>query len=459
MAAIKIVIVGAGSRSFGPAMISDVLLNDALCKEGVDLALMDISAENLAHSKRLCDRNVATTGRSGKVTIAAFDNLAEALPNADFVISLVERDRYLYWSQDYHIPRKYGFKQVYGENGGPGGAFHGLRNFPLVVNIAEYMERICPNATLLNLANPESRIMDAVAELTDIRAYGFCHGTHMGEDQVADLLERPSRDEMHFVVAGLNHFGWFLRIEDKKTGQDLYPALREADRKVAPAYEWRRMGLSRVLFRRTGLWPSPGTDHIGEYIGWAHEFVDNSLEYIYDPESEPEKTVTVAPQFIYLGFRKQTGPDPTELKYPKPDETPTEDVATPKEEISSSGEMLIPFIEANTCGGEIRLENLIVANEGYIPNLPDGQGVEIPAIVNGKGAHPETVGPLPEYVAAACRLQLSIQKLVLEAYVEKSKAKLIQAMLLEPTVSSYKSCIAMINEFLEVQKDVLPEFH
>ena len=80
-------------------------------------------------------------------------------------------------------------------------------------------------------------------------------------------------------------------------------------------------------------------------------------------------------------------------------------------------------------------------------------------MVNAKGVWPETVGPLPEFIAAMCRLQLSIQKLLLEAYIEKSKAKLIQAMLLEPTVTSYKSCIAMIDEFLERQKDVLPEFH
>lgn len=456
----KIVIVGAGSRSFGHAMINDVLLSNALCENDVELALFDIDPKALAAARDLAGRNIARLKRAEQVKIATFADLHEALPGADFVISLVERDRYLYWSQDYHIPRKYGFNQVYGENGGPGGAFHGLRNIPLVVEIAQAMEQLCPDATLLNLSNPESRIIDAVSALTKVRAYGFCHGVSMGEDQVADLLDRD-RDGIEFVVGGINHYGWFLKITDKRTGQDLYPALRAADRRIAPAYEWRRIGLSRVLFRRIGLWPTPGTDHCGEYLGWAHEFVDNSLEYIYDPESEPQKTVDEAPEFIYLGFRSTAGADPTARKYVDGDDRERIAPPEPPEDdapLRPSGEYLTPLMEAVVCDRPVRLESLIVANEGYIPNLPDGQSVEVPAVVNGAGAFPEAVGFLPEFVAATCRLQMSIQKLLMEAYVEKSRPKLIQAILLEPTVNSYKSAIAMVNEFLERQKDALPEF-
>lgn len=457
---IKIVIVGAGSRSFGPAMINDVLLSDALCGQGVDLALVDIDTAALDAAGRMARRNIARLQRDGHVNVSTSPDVREALPGADFVICLVERNRFLYWSQDYHIPRKYGFNQVFGENGGPGGAFHALRNFPLVVEIARAMEEICPDATLLNLANPESRIVHAVATLTGIKVYGFCHGVGMGEDQVADLLEKP-KDEIDFTAAGINHFTWFLKITDKQTGEDLYPALRAADSRIAPAYEWRRIGLLRVLFRRTGLWPSPGTDHCGEFIVWAQEFIDNSLEYIYDPESEPQRTVTEAPEFIYLGYASAPGSDPTAKKYPATEErreVPGAVADADPDAISPSVECLVPLMEAIVCGRETRLESIIVPNRGYIPNLPDGHSVEVPAMVGGSGVAPETVGPLPEFVAALCRLQMSIQQLLLEAYIEKSRAKLIQALLLEPTVTSYKGAIAMVNEILERQKDVLPDF-
>lgn len=459
--AIKIVIVGAGSRSFGPSMINDVLLSDGLCKNGIELVLVDIDSAGLTFAKKTAENNASLLNRTEKqVKIFATEDISKALPNANFVICLVERNRNLYWSQDYHIPRKYGFKQIYGENGGPGGAFHGLRNFPLVVDIAKKMELHCPDATLLNLSNPESRIVDAVSAITSIKVYGFCHGVQMGEKQIADILDKPI-DEIHFVAAGINHFSWFLKITDKNTGEDLYPALKEADiNKIAPAYEWRRIGLSRILLRRTGLWPTPGTDHCGEYIGWAHEFVDNSLEFIYDPESEPEKTVTQPPEFIYLGFHKATGPDPTERKYIEDEEwKDITGLGASKNTIKPSNEYLIPFIETVCFNKKTRLESIVVPSNGYISNLPNNQSVEVPVIIENKKIYPEKVGELPEFIAAICRLQMSIQKLFLEAYIEKSKAKLIQAILLEPTVTSYKSAIAMINEFLDRQKNVLPEFH
>ena len=81
--------------------------------------------------------------------------LEAAVDGADFVTTAMEVDRYLYWSQDFHVPRKHGFRQVFGENGGPGGLFHALRNFTPMLVIARAMERHCTNALLLNFTNPE----------------------------------------------------------------------------------------------------------------------------------------------------------------------------------------------------------------------------------------------------------------------------------------------------------------
>ncbi len=44
----------------------------------------------------------------------------------------------------------------------------------------------------------------------------------------------------------------------------------------------------------------------------------------------------------------------------------------------------------------------------------------------------------------------------MEAYAEGSRRKLLRAMLLDPTVHSYRNAVALINEMCELQKDVLP---
>ena len=64
--------------------------------------------------------------------------------------------------------------------------------------------------------------------------------------------------------------------------------------------------------------------------------------------------------------------------------------------------------------------------------------------------------PLPEPIAAMIRLQRSINKLLVEAFADQSKSKLLQAMLLEPTITSYRGAVEMVDEMLALQRDVLP---
>jgi alpha-galactosidase len=100
-----------------------------------------------------------------------------------------------------------------------------------------------------------------------------------------------------------------------------------------------------------------------------------------------------------------------------------------------------------------------VPNRNFIPNLPDGMVVEVPAMSNGAGVHPRRMQPLPEPIAAMIRLQGSINKLLVEAFAEQSKDKLLQAVLLEPTVTSYRGAVEMVDEMLALQRDVLPPIH
>ena len=95
---------------------------------------------------------------------------------------------------------------------------------------------------------------------------------------------------------------------------------------------------------------------------------------------------------------------------------------------------------------------------GYVENLPREAVVEVPAVVDAAGVHPQTVGPLPEGLAALCRTQVSIQRLLVEAYRRRSRKLLLQALLLDPCVDSVRRAEAMLDTMLELQKDYLPTF-
>ena len=116
----------------------------------------------------------------------------------------------------------------------------------------------------------------------------------------------------------------------------------------------------------------------------------------------------------------------------------------------------MPIMEGISCGIAHELGAVIVPNKGSIPGMDDDSVVEVPATAGEKGVRSDQMEPLPEAVTALLRTQASIQKLLVEAYAERSRGKLLQAMLLDPTVHSYRNAVALINEMCELQKDVLP---
>jgi len=442
---IKIAIIGVGSRSFGPAMIRDIVLSDALAEAGTDLMLVDIipeRAEEMAayarHAAQQCQKTLSVTP-----TI----DLDRALDQAHFVITAFEVDRFRYWTQDFHIPRHYGFRQVFGENGGIGGLFHALRNMGPMVDIARKMEHYCPEALLLNFANPEHKLCEAVSRLTGITAIGLCHGYFMGLHQLATILNRPTEDiEAH--AYGMNHFTFFTDLRDRGTGEDLYPALRVRERRGDWLADWHEIGLARILFRRFGLWPSPAANHYGEYIRWADEFVASELQFFYDPrDGSPWETGDI-PDFVY-----SLSGDQTTRPWVRPTPVPERLEDAP---LAPSGELAVPIIEGVACGIARTLEAVNLPNEGALPNLPDTMVIEGPAAVDENGVRLLHTRPLPEGIAALLRTQASIHQLLVEAFSEHSKDKLLQAILLDPTVDSYRRAVACMEHLLSLQHNQLP---
>ncbi|MEJ2336722.1 MAG: hypothetical protein P8Y26_13990 [Gemmatimonadales bacterium] len=455
---LKIAIVGAGSREFGPATVADVLLSDPICERDLALTLMDLDASSVERTRSYAQACAEALDR--EVRVDATTALEDALRDTDYVILSIERRRYFYWAQDFHIPRKLGFRQIYGENGGPGGLFHALRGMGPCVEVARAMDRVCPEAWLLNYTNPLTKLCEQLARTSEVTTVGLCHGVFDGMKQIAAFLERPV-DEIECEASGLNHFSWFTTIRDRATGADLYPELRDRERRAHWLTEWDQIALSRILFRTFGLYPSPGTNHIGEYIGWAEGFLaSSSLQFFYDPaELDPWKDERVPP-WIYNLEEQPTG---VPLYHPVAEgrlrhgERETSNPKVPK----PSGELAIPLIEGVSCGVPRLLDAVNIPNRGHLEGLPDGAVVEVPALADDRGLTPVAGSGLPEGVLALLRPQVSINRLLCEAFEEGSRDKLLQALLLDPTTPSYQNAVHLIDEMCELQEDVLPtlEWH
>lgn len=430
---VKIVLIGAGSASFGRGTVADIMACEDLKDHDCTVVLVDIDEKALNQMAGLAE--LIRDHYKSSVKIEKTFDRAEALPDADYVIISVTQKRYELWEQDFRVPLAYGFRHVLGENGGPGALFHALRNYGIVLPICRDIEKLCPDALVLNFTNPESRILMAMTHLTKVKAVGLCHGVLEARRSAAQLLGKEL-DELNIVTGGLNHFFWLLKVEDAHTGEDLCPLLRQRAQELCPP-------LVQKMVEVFDYFTYPSDDHIGEYLSFAHEFT--GLLWHYGRESHK-----------------------VAARHAMPVQSPSEDWwdeylsgERPVDEnlVHPGGEIAVDII-ADILEDKSKWEPSVnVLNKGkYVENLPTDAVVEVPAIVNAAGVHPEQVGPLPEALAAFCRTQVSIQLLLIEAYRQHSKKLLLQALLLDPAVDSVRQAEEMLDYMLELQKDYLPSF-
>lgn len=107
---------------------------------------------------------------------------------------------------------------------GPGGIFHLLRGFPVMLEIGREIEELCPDAYVLNYTNPMGAMCTALRRSTNMKVIGICNGVQSTLEVIADCTG-VSKAEIDYIHAGINHMDWFLKLEHRE--RDLYPKLRE----------------------------------------------------------------------------------------------------------------------------------------------------------------------------------------------------------------------------------------
>ncbi len=438
----KIVLIGAGSTSFGVNTLTDLFAQRAHLR-GSHLALCDLNAARLASMTRLAERMNLATEADFQITAAT--DMRQVLPGAEFVFVSVEVDRLERWKLDWQLPFKYGIRHVLGENGGPGGLSHALRTIDLVLGIAQEVERLAPEAYLINFTNPLARVCLALTRYTGLKVIGLCHQINKGYYNVAHILGLTPRVDGHFPparlalelqekldlqTAGLNHYTWIQQMRDRATGRDLYPEFRVRLRDSDPSFE----PLSRRLYEAFGLYPTSGDGHLGEYFAYAYETSDLK-GYDFDG---------YAAGGVELNGRVARAGEPG---------------ASLDEFLNwVSGERggVVVAAIANNWHSYEQVVN--VENRGALPGLPDWAIVELPGMLSANGVTPLRVPALPPAITAALAQQAAIQDRVVEAAVHGDRQAALQALLLDPLTTSYVDAERLLDELLAAHSEYLPRF-
>lgn len=457
----KIVVIGAGSASFGLNTVATLMRSARLA--GSHIALVDRDARTLDLMRRLAERVSREWGAD--MTITAHTHHQDALEDARFVVSAIEvPPRETLWRQDYELTLKYGVRQPYAENGGPGGFAHAARNVLPVLEIAHAMEGACPDAWFVNFSNPMVRICDAIARYSKIKVAGLCHQIFAGYGMVGYVLADElginvppgpischahpdiypqlnniayqAVQKVHIQAAGLNHFTWMLGLTDRRSGQDLYPLFRERWAAFDPSFE----PLTRRVFDAFGLFPIPGDEHLCEYLPW-----------VSDPVTQPwDKYEISLYDWDRNNLRRSDGH--RQIAEMGAGEAPIDELR------AAHSEGAAELIEA-MAGGEPHYHLAVnIPNVGQIANLPLGAIVETPAIVDGSGVHGVAVGSLPEGIAELCRRELTVARLAVDAAVTGDRHLALQCLLLDPVITDLDVARQILDDYLETFREQLPQF-
>ena len=431
----KIVLIGAGSTNFGLGTIGDIFKSKVL--SGSTIVLHDINETALKNSERIAKKN--NNKLNLNFNIQATSSRKDALKDADFcIISIEVPPRFDLWDQDWQIPIKYGFKQVFGENGGPGGLFHSLRVTPPIVEICDDINTICPNAFVFNYSNPMQRVCQTVTtKYPEMKFIGLCHEIASMERQLPEILN-TSFDNIQYRAGGLNHFSILVEASYKDSGKDAYPIIREKgpsyfkkytnDHEVQSQKPGGERGVFFELFNKYNYLPITTDSHLGEYIQWAYSIADH--EAILD---------------FYTKYRKHC------LTFYESEESYRDYFDLKKK----PKERIIPIIEGiiNDLNYEEAAVNL--PNKGYIEYLPDNIVVEIPGIINKDSIRGVKLKNYPADFASLLMNQTSVMKLTAEAVLEKSKSKALKALLADPVVNDVNAAEKLLDHMIETQKNHL----
>lgn len=452
----KIVLIGAGSAMFGLGSVGNIFNSKVLI--GSTIVLHDIDATALGKVERVA--RTYMNEKNLQHPLIATTSREEALKDADYCIIAIEvGNRYELWEQDWHIPQQYGIRQVYGENGGPGGLFHSLRIIPPILEICDDINRICPDAWVFNLSNPMTRIVTAIQrKYPQLKSIGLCHEVVSLMEHLPMILDTPW-ENLSVKAGGLNHFSVLLEARYKDTGKDAYPDIRkksaayfeslpegsyenlgatkelldkarsergssESQRRPDRLHVWPERELFKVILEKFGLFPITTDSHLGEYINWAHSVVDH--EGILD---------------FYTFYRKWC----------------LEQV--PESRIKGTLEIeywrdipIIEGIESNSGHVEMAVN---MQNNGLIENLPAEAIVEVPATVDAKGIHGTSLGRIPTGFAGLLHRQTSVCELTVEAILNGSKDLALQALLLDPVVDNVAAAEKSLDTILSLQSNYL----
>ena len=350
-------------------------------------------------------------------------------------------------AHDLKIPEKYNIFQTVGDTIGPGGWNRSLRNVPVFADMARKIERLAPDAIVLNYTNPMAALTATFYEVSKLKTVGLCHGIFSSYSLLEKIFKVEEQD-ISLCYGGVNHFFWitdftvkgeagYPLLAEKLQNRKINDFLRDGEKDEAGMLR-HRSTLCDFLYRKYGMLTYTDDRHTCEFVSGYLNLGEACLKDFDLVRTNVEERAAKC-----ANVRRITGELASGKRTPfnKSRETAVDII---KAFISNK-----PFIDV------VNLPNI-----GQIDNLPRTAVVETMGLVDARGFTPLAIGKLPDNVLPLVEIHCRIQMMTLRAALTGDRELAFQALSLDPLCShlSADKVRKMGEELMAATSDWLPQF-
>ena len=300
------------------------------------------------------------------------------------------------------------------------------------------MERLCPDAFLINFANPSGILTEAALNHSAIRTIGLCNCPINMISDMAEKFDCPVEDVFCDIV-GINHLIWAQRVLVR--GKDVTKTAIEklcADTAADVMANIPDIHFDPALLKALNMIPV-------SYLKYYYMQPEMLAECIRAAENEGCRGEVIRDMEKEL-FTLYQDPD-LAIK-------PPQLAKRGGARYSDAACSLIDSIYNN----KKDIQTVNVLNNGANSDLPDCAVIERNCVIDADGAHPLQIGHTPLSIRGLLQNVKAYEQLTIEAAIKGDYDKALLALTIHPLVDSATVAKQILDDILAENRDYLPQF-